>query len=617
MKQSRTLLTMVLAVMTATLIAGCDGFEGDSAAVANSTVSISSATATDTFSAVVITIPTAVAETIGATEVAAIEISPILTSMDYILVSGTVSAKAAGDTTLTVCCDASGNDACGDTADVCTAIPANTELFVASSVPTALVTAIEAEEVTAAATCDTAGGCYLGGDTVAIAEDASGTATVAEATVTAPTCGDGWICGTAGECTTGPSSGVEVCDNGTTTNSDTIADACRTTCAVASCGDGVTDTGEACDAGTSNIAESAWDGTTLGLCSTTCSGIGCGNGTTDSGEDCDDGNTTVANGTTDTCDSDCSTPACGNGVVSVDANDLAEACDDGNSLDTDMCVSGCVVATCGDGYTCSGAGCTTGPSSGVEGCDNGSSTNSNTVADACRTDCASASCGDGVIDTGETCDNGSSNSDTTADACRVGATSVTTACTAASCGDGVIDAGETCDNGSSNSNSTADACRSTCVVASCGDSVVDAGEACEVGVGTATSDTCVSCAALTSWCTTFDATEAITGVEALQLIITYPSSITLSGEGTAVDCTGVLSGMLVIFNDVDASRELNWGYTALTTPDLPATLFTCTTVAGSAPATSDFTVVVDDQSTSSGTITAAGITAASVSGACD
>ncbi len=576
MKQSRTLLTMVLTVMTATLIAGCDGFEGDSAAVANSTVSISSATATDTFSTVVITIPTAVAETIGATEVAAIEISPILTSMDYILVSGTVSAKAAGDTTLTVCCDASGNDACGDTADVCTAIPANTELFVASSVPTALVTAIEAEEVTAAATCDTAGGCYLGGDTVAIAEDVSGTATVAEATVTAPTCGDGWICGTAGECTTGPSSGVEVCDNGTTTNSDTIADACRTTCAVASCGDGVTDTGEACDAGTSNIAESAWDGTTLGLCSTTCSGIGCGNGTTDSGEDCDDGNTTVANGTTDTCDSDCSTPACGNGVVSVDANDLAEACDDGNSLDTDMCVSGCVVATCGDGYTCSGTGCTTGPSSGVEGCDSGSSTNSNTVADACRTDCASASCGDGVIDTGETCDNGSSNS-----------------------------------------NSTADACRSTCVAASCGDSVVDAGEACEVGVGTATSDTCVSCALLTSWCTTFDATESITGVEALQLIITYPSSITLSGAGTDVDCTGVLSGMLVIFNDVDADRELNWGYTAITAPDLPATLFTCTTVAGSAPATSDFTIVVDDQSTSSGTITAAGITAASVSGACD
>ncbi|MFP6610136.1 MAG: hypothetical protein VCB80_08190, partial [Deltaproteobacteria bacterium] len=177
MKQSRTLLTMVLAVMTATLIAGCDGFEGDAAAVATSTVSISSATATDTFSAVTITIPATVAATIGTTEVAAIEISPILTSMDYILVTTVATSKTAGDTTLAVCCDASGNDACGDTADVCTAIPANTELFVASSVPTALVTAIEAEEVTAAATCETTGGCYLGGDTVAIAEDASGTAT--------------------------------------------------------------------------------------------------------------------------------------------------------------------------------------------------------------------------------------------------------------------------------------------------------------------------------------------------------------------------------------------------------------------------------------------------------
>ncbi|MFP6610231.1 MAG: hypothetical protein VCB80_08675, partial [Deltaproteobacteria bacterium] len=116
-----------------------------------------------------------------------------------------------------------------------------------------------------------------------------------------------------------------------------------------------------------------------------------------------------------------------------------------------------------------------------------------------------------------------------------------------------------------------------------------------------------------------EATETATGVSALQLEITYPSSITFSfpGEGTGADCTGVLSGMLTILNDLYEYREFNYGYTALTAPDLPATLFTCTTVAGSAPVTSDFTVVVDDQSTSSGTITAAGITAASVSGACD
>ncbi|MFP6599526.1 MAG: hypothetical protein VB852_03740, partial [Deltaproteobacteria bacterium] len=324
MKQSRTLLTMVLTVVTATLIAGCDGFQGDTIGV-NSTVSITSATVTDTFSAVTITIPATVAATIGTTEVAAIEISPILTSMDYILVTTVLTSKAAGDTTLVVCCDSNDSGICGDTvstvADDCDPIPANTELFVASSVPTALVTAIEAEEVTAVATCETTGGCDLDDDGVVdILEDASGTATVAEATVTAPTCGDGWICGTTGECTTGPSGGVEECDNGSS-NSDTVAGACRvgatsvtTACAAASCGDDVVDAGEACDDGSSNILESAWDEITLNLCSTTCTGIGCGNGTLDTGEVCDagdDNSDTLA----DACRTDCTLAGCGDDVL--------------------------------------------------------------------------------------------------------------------------------------------------------------------------------------------------------------------------------------------------------------------------------------------------------------
>lgn len=40
----------------------------------------------------------------------------------------------------------------------------------------------------------------------------------------------------------------EACDEGTA-NSDTVADACRTTCLLAACGDGVVDGGEACDDG--------------------------------------------------------------------------------------------------------------------------------------------------------------------------------------------------------------------------------------------------------------------------------------------------------------------------------------------------------------------------------
>ena len=40
----------------------------------------------------------------------------------------------------------------------------------------------------------------------------------------------------------------EACDDGGS-NSDTVADACRSNCQVAHCGDGVTDTGEVCDDG--------------------------------------------------------------------------------------------------------------------------------------------------------------------------------------------------------------------------------------------------------------------------------------------------------------------------------------------------------------------------------
>ena len=41
----------------------------------------------------------------------------------------------------------------------------------------------------------------------------------------------------------------------------------------------------------------------------------------------------------------------------------------------------------------------------LEECDNGSS-NSDTDADACRMDCSFPSCGDGVKDRGEACDDG-------------------------------------------------------------------------------------------------------------------------------------------------------------------------------------------------------------------
>lgn len=133
------------------------------------------------------------------------------------------------------------------------------------------------------------------------------------------------------------------------------------------------------------------------------------------------------------------------------------------------------------------AGCSCGNSvvESPETCDNGGS-NSNTAANACRTNCRAASCGDGVEDTGEECDDGGSNSDTAANACR-------TTCEFAACGDGVIDGGETCDNGSLNSNTTANACRTDCTPAACGDSVVDSGETCDDGNNVNTDSCSNSC----------------------------------------------------------------------------------------------------------------------------
>ena len=67
----------------------------------------------------------------------------------------------------------------------------------------------------------------------------------------------------------------------------------------------------------------------------------CGDGTVDAGEACDDGNTTNGDG----CENDCTVtpvaPVCGDGTV-----DIGEECDDGNNIDNDGCQANCV---CPDG----------------------------------------------------------------------------------------------------------------------------------------------------------------------------------------------------------------------------------------------------------------------------
>ncbi len=101
---------------------------------------------------------------------------------------------------------------------------------------------------------------------------------------------DGWACfepgGTASTCTETCGDGfvdpTEACDDGMN-NSDTAADACRTTCTLPSCGDGTIDTGEACDDGSGN------DDAAVDACRTTCDLPYCGDGVVDTGEVCDPG----------------------------------------------------------------------------------------------------------------------------------------------------------------------------------------------------------------------------------------------------------------------------------------------------------------------------------------
>lgn len=63
------------------------------------------------------------------------------------------------------------------------------------------------------------------------------------------------------------------------------------------------------------------------------------------------------------------------------------------------------------------------------------------------------------------------------------------------CGDGVLDADEECDDGTANSDTSADTCRLNCLLPRCGDGVVDAPEACDDGAGFGGDGCDSSCAA--------------------------------------------------------------------------------------------------------------------------
>ena len=133
-------------------------------------------------------------------------------------------------------------------------------------------------------------------------------------------------------CGNGVIESPEKCDDGSS-NSDSLDNACRTTCQNAYCGDGVLDTGEECDEGDDN-------GDIAGAtCRTTCKLPYCGDAVKDAGEQCDDGN----NVSTDSCTVLCKNAACGDGFIQSSAG---ENCEPPGSAG---CASNCIASTGGGG----------------------------------------------------------------------------------------------------------------------------------------------------------------------------------------------------------------------------------------------------------------------------
>ncbi len=242
----------------------------------------------------------------------------------------------------------------------------------------------------------------------------------------------------------------EQCDDGSSLNQN-LADACRPTCILARCGDGVVDTSEGCDNGSEN------SDTLADACRGDCTLSSCGDGIKDSDEECDGGPDNLP-GCSDLC---VITATCGDGTIEAGA----EACDNGtdnSDTDADACRTNCQSAYCGDGVLDTG-----------ETCDDGVA-NSNEGIDACRLDCSLPTCGDGVVDTDEDCDDGDT---------LLGMNGCSATCSDSSlCGDGVIQSSfEECDNGVLNDDFTPDACRLNCLNPFCGDGAQDTGELCDDG----------------------------------------------------------------------------------------------------------------------------------------
>jgi fibro-slime domain-containing protein len=196
------------------------------------------------------------------------------------------------------------------------------------------------------------------------------------------------------------------------------------------CGDGIVNTGEACDDGDamggdgcSSTCTVETDYTCVGLGPSICVKPVCGNGTVESGELCDDGNATAADGCNAckitngwACPSPGAPciPKCGDGVLVA-----GEACDDGNKVSGDGCNTGCrvepgfkcptvnqacVAAVCGDNTKDEGEGCDDGNKIAGDGC--GPTCQPEPTVTVGPNPSVNVFCGDGLKTDSEGCDDG-------------------------------------------------------------------------------------------------------------------------------------------------------------------------------------------------------------------
>ena len=318
---------------------------------------------------------------------------------------------------------------------------------------------------------------------------------------TIPACGNGAICDDE-ECDDGNNSSgdgctagciSEICGNGILNpgwaeecDDSGFSSTCDDDCTFAVCGDAVVNdpAGESCDEGTGLPDNQPLN---TPACDSDCSAPACPDGHTNpfnttapatgSGEECDDGGDSVS------CDGNCTAASCGDGYRNAVRG---EQCDDGNVSDADDCPSSstvpgsfCSTAFCGDGFRCTGGGC-----SSPEACDDGDGTLGSAESASCDHDCTAVSCGDSNVNVsaGEQCDAGGSNGNLRP--CTAGCQNATCgdglACSHATCTTGAGGTPEGCDDANGNNN---DPCRNDCEIATCGDSVLCNDPSCTSGPG--------------------------------------------------------------------------------------------------------------------------------------